>query len=134
MEGMRAFVRRHARALRREDTEVITLESVGSPELVLVEGEGMLVMRDYPAETRERVAKAAEDAGVALGRGLRLGLATDGLIALRAGYRTATLASVTKYRFTANYHSQKDIPRNLEWRTIADAVRVCERLIRSAAA
>jgi hypothetical protein len=118
--------------LPKDSTEIICLESLGAPELILVEGEGMLAIRDYPAETRDRVAAAARAAGVALGRGLRLGLATDGLIALKAGYRSATLASVNEYKFTSNYHSQKDIPRNLVWKTIRDAARVCEQLIRSA--
>jgi Zn-dependent M28 family amino/carboxypeptidase len=115
MEGMRGFMRRHAPFLPKDSTEIVCLESVGAPELILVEGEGMLAIRDYPVETRERVAAAAQAAGVALGRGLRLGLATDGLIALKAGYRSATLASVNEYKFTSNYHSQRDIPRNLVW-------------------
>ncbi len=134
MEGMRGFLRRHAGALARDATELVCLESVGSPELVLVEGEGMLRIHDYPAETRDRVERAAAEAGVGLRRGLRLGLATDGRIALRHGYRCATIASVTRYKFPGHYHSQQDVPRNLAWRTIADATRVCEQLIRSAAA
>jgi putative aminopeptidase FrvX len=90
----------------------------------------MLAMRDYPAAMRERVAAAAERAGVALRRGLRLGLATDGLIALKAGYRTAALGSVTKYKFPSNYHSQRDVPANVVYETVRDAVAVCEQLVR----
>ena len=47
MEGMRGFARRHFPTLPRESTEVVCLDSVGSPELILIEGEGMLRMRDY---------------------------------------------------------------------------------------
>jgi hypothetical protein len=132
MEGMRAFARRHFPALPRERTEFVCLDSVGSPQLIVVEGEGMLAMRDYPAHMRDRVAAAAERAGVALRRGLRLGLATDGLIALKAGYPSATLGSITKYKFPSNYHSQRDVPANVDYETVRDAVAVCERLVRDA--
>ena len=98
MEGMRGFARRHFPSLPPESTEVVCLDSVGSPELILIEGEGMLRMRDYTPELRDRIAAVAERAGVHLRRGLRLGLATDGLIALRAGYPSAAIGSVTKYK------------------------------------
>jgi putative aminopeptidase FrvX len=127
---MRGFGRRHFGALDRSRTEFVCLESLGSPQLVVIEGEGMLAMQDYPAEMRDRVAAAAERAGVAIRRGLRLGLATDGLIALRAGYRTAAIGSVTRYKFPANYHSPADLPENVVYETVRDAVAVCEALLR----
>ncbi len=133
MEGMRGFVRRHRDALPTATTEMFCLESVGSPELIVIEGEGMLVIQDYPERARERVARAAREAGIHVRRGLRLGLATDGLIALRAGYPTATIASITKYKFPGNYHSQQDTPANIEWDTVARAARLCETLVRSPA-
>ncbi len=133
MEGMRGLVRRHRAALPVDRTEMFCLESVGSPELIVIEGEGMLVIRDYPERARERVARAARDAGIHLRRGLRLGLATDGLIALRAGYRTATIASITKYKFPGNYHSQQDTPANISWDTVERAARLCETIVRSPA-
>jgi acetylornithine deacetylase/succinyl-diaminopimelate desuccinylase-like protein len=131
MEGMRAFARRHFAALPPESTEVVCLDCLGSPELIVIEGEGMLAMRDYPAETRGRMAAAAERAGVAIRRGLRLGLATDGLIALKAGYPSAALGSVTKYKFPSNYHSQRDVPENVDYDTVRDAVAVCHEFVAS---
>lgn len=130
MEGMRGFARRHFPHLPRETTEVVTLDSVGSPELIVIEGEGMLTMRDYTPGLRDRVAAAAARAGVPIRRGLRLGLATDGLIALRAGYRSAALGSVTRYKFPANYHSPSDVPQNVDYETVAAAVAVCDALVR----
>ena len=131
MEGMRGFARRHFPALDKQATRVICVESVGSPELIVIEGEGMIKMTDYPLESREFLAAAGEAAGVRLRRGLRLGLATDGLIALKAGYPTATLASVTPYKFPANYHSQQDIARNVDFDSVAGAVAVCEAAVRA---
>jgi hypothetical protein len=66
-------------------------------------------------------------------RGLRLGFATDALPALIAGLRTATLASCDEYKLPANYHSQRDVPRNVDFETVAAATRVAEAVIRRAA-
>ncbi len=133
MEGMRGFVRRHSADLPPERTRVVCVESVGSPHLIVIEGEGMIRIQDYPLEMRELLAAGARRAGLPLGRGLRLGLATDGLIALQAGYPTATLASVTKYRFPANYHSQRDVPANVDFETVRRATAVCEAVVRDVA-
>ena len=65
MEGMRGWVRRHGPALDRERTRVIVLETLGSPELILLEGEGMIWMTDYDPEVRDFIAASAQDAGVA---------------------------------------------------------------------
>ncbi len=133
MEGMRGFARRHFPELPPERTEVICLDSVGSPELILIEGEGMLRMRDYTPELRERVAEVAARSGVRLRRRLRLGLATDGLIALKAGYPSAALGSVTKYKLPLNYHSPLDTAEALHYETVRDAATLCEALVREAA-
>jgi hypothetical protein len=133
MEGMRAWVRRHGPSLDRERTRVIVLETLGSPELILLEGEGMIWMTDYDLEVRDFIAAAAQDAGAPLRRGLKLGFATDALSALRAGFRTATLASCDEYKMPANYHSQRDIPRNVDYETVAAGARVAEAAIRRAA-
>jgi len=133
MEGMRGWVRRHGPSLDRERTRVIVLETLGSPELILLEGEGMIWMTDYDLEVRDFIAAAAQDAGAPLRRGLRLGFATDALSALRAGFRTATLASCDEYKMPANYHSQRDIPRNVDFETVAAGARVAEAAIRRAA-
>ena len=79
MEGMRGWMRRHAASLPRDRTRFVCLESVGSPELIVIEGEGMLRMRDYAPEMRDLLGAGARRAGVHVRRGLRLGLATDGL-------------------------------------------------------
>jgi hypothetical protein len=133
MEGMRGWVRRHGPALDRERTRIIVLETLGSPELILLEGEGMIWMTDYDLEVRDFIAAAAQDAGAPLRRGLKLGFATDALSALRAGFRTATLASCDEYKMPANYHSQRDIPRNVDYETVAAGARVAEAAIRRAA-
>jgi hypothetical protein len=131
MEGMRGFARRHFGSLDPARTRFVCLESLGSPELLVIEGEGMIRMADYAPDDREFLAACGERAGHPLRRGLRLGLATDGLIALRGGYPTSVLASCTKYKFPANYHSMKDTAENVDYGTVAAAVEVCREVIRS---
>ncbi|HXD53156.1 MAG TPA: M28 family peptidase [Solirubrobacteraceae bacterium] len=131
MEGMRGFVARHRAELDPDTTRVIALECVGSPHLMLMEGEGMLLMRDHDAGLREEIQRAADRVGIGLWRGLRLGAgATDALPALRAGYRTACLAACDEYKTPANYHWPSDVPENLDWNTIDAAGDVLDSLLR----
>jgi hypothetical protein len=133
MEGMRGWVRRHRPSLDPARTRVVCLESLGAPELLLVEGEGMIWMNDYDQDLLAFLEQTGEDVGVPLRRGLRIGFATDALPALGAGLPTATLASCDEYKLPTHYHSQRDIPRNVDYETVAAAARVAESAIRTAA-
>ena len=130
MEGMQAFMRRHGPSLPRRDTFVLAVDTVGSPHLTAIRGEGMLRMNEYPQGGLDLVDSAADELGVGLFPNLRLRNATDGLIALRAGYPCACLGSVTEYKAPANYHWRTDTPENVEYGTMADAVRLCEAVVR----
>ena len=55
-EGMQGFGERHFDELDPERTEMVCLECLGGPTLIVVEGEGMLRMRDYPVHMREALA------------------------------------------------------------------------------
>ena len=123
-EGMLAFAARHFGSLPRETTDFLCLETIGSPELVLIEGEGFLRMRDYPAATKELVQACAHEAGVHLRRGLHLTFATDGLVPLRHGYRVASIGSVNEYLVPSNYHKPTDTPENVNFDSVADATRL----------
>lgn len=129
-EGMLGFARRHFPSLDRARTEVLCLECLGSRTLVVVEGEGMLKLHDYPHHMREELAAAAAEAGVEVTRGLRTVAATDGLISMRAGYPTVTLASIDETGLPRNYHWPSDTPEALDWDTLESAVAVCDRFLR----
>ncbi len=133
-EGMQAFGDRHFGELDPASTAFLCLECLGGPELIVLEGEGMLRMRDYPPQMRDALADAAADAGVHIRRGLRTVAATDAIIALRAGFPVATLASVDETKLPANYHWPTDIPDGLRWQTIQDAIAVSDRFLRRHAA
>jgi hypothetical protein len=131
MEGMRGFVARHAAALPRDRTRFVVLECVGGPELIVLEGEGMLRMHDYTGEVRDWLAACGERAGLRLRRGLRSGFATDALIALKAGYPTGVLAAIDRYKMAPHYHSRRDVAANLDLGTVAATAAVCLEAVRS---
>jgi hypothetical protein len=134
MEGMQAFGARHFKRLPIETTDVFCLETIGSPELVQIEGEGMLRMRPYDAGLKDLVDVAAREEGLPLRRGLWFRNATDGLIAMRAGYRAVLLGSVNRFKVPDNYHWPTDVADNVDFGTIEAAVRICHRSLRLLAA
>ncbi|MCW2953386.1 MAG: hypothetical protein JWQ48_2556 [Conexibacter sp.] len=133
MEGMQAFARRHFPRLDPARTHVVCVDTVGSPHLALIEGEGMLWMRDYPDDFKDHVAACAEEAGVELRRGMRFRNSTDGLIALRAGYPTVAIGSVDDFKVPANYHWPTDVAENVDHASVEDAIALCSRIVRDLA-
>ena len=59
------------------------------PHLILLEGEGMLVARPYDERLKDEIAAAATEIGVPIIREHWLSFASDALVGLRKGYRTA---------------------------------------------
>jgi hypothetical protein len=129
------YVRDRLRALDPRRTWVLNLDSVGSPNLVMLEGEGPVVMEDYSEPAfRDLVAGVAERAGVPLRRGMRARASTDSVIPSRAGYPTAGLASVDQHKLISNYHQLSDVPENVDYATVAHATTLTEALARELAA
>jgi Zn-dependent M28 family amino/carboxypeptidase len=131
-EGIRGFVPRHRDELPPDRTSFLNLETVGSPRLIMLEGEGPIWMEDYAGPTfRDLVARCAEEAGVEMERGFRARASTDSVIPSRAGYPTATLTSVTAWGALANYHLPTDTPENVDYGTVRQAVRLAYGVARS---
>jgi len=131
-EGARAFVARHANALDPALCSVVNLETVGSTRLIMLEGEGPIWMEDYcEPRFRDLIADTASATGVALERGFRARASTDSVIHSRAGYPTATLTSLTTFGTLANYHLHSDTPENVDYATIAEAVRLTHAVARA---
>ena len=124
-DGIRAFVSRHRHELDSQNTCFVNLDTVGSPHLIMLEGEGPVWMEDYAGPwLRDMLAEQAERLGIALERGFRARSSTDSVIPSRAGYPIATLLSMTDWRSPANYHLPSDVPANLDYATVADATRL----------
>jgi hypothetical protein len=133
--GIYGFGRRHFPALDRERTWFLNLETLGSPRLILLEGEGALVMEDYHDRAfRDLIARVADRVGAHLRRGMRARNSTDAVIPSRAGYPTATLASMNRYKALSNYHLMSDTPANVDYRTVRQALVLTEAVARELAA
>jgi acetylornithine deacetylase/succinyl-diaminopimelate desuccinylase-like protein len=129
-EGMKAFGERHFPTLGRDSTFFLCLESIGSPHLLVLRGEGFLKMREYPPRSLALMDGLAEEMGIWLYPNLRLHNGTDGLESAAAGYETAVLAGCTDLKQPANYHWSHDLAENVEFGTVADGVRLSEAAIR----
>jgi hypothetical protein len=130
LEGMYGFAQRHFPELPPERTHVINVDTVGSPYLLLLEGEGMLGIREYPKGLIALVRSCAEELGIFVWPNLRFRNATDGVVALKAGYPAATLASVDEFKTPTHYHWPTDLPENVNYDTVWDAARLCEAVVR----
>ncbi|HEX3240984.1 MAG TPA: M28 family peptidase [Solirubrobacterales bacterium] len=129
-EGMKAFGERHFPRLPRESTFFLCLESIGSPHLLVLRGEGFLKMREYPPRSLAFMDGLAEELGIWLFPNLRLHNGTDGLESAAAGYETAVLAGCTDLKQPANYHWSHDLAENVDFDTVADGIRLSEAAIR----
>jgi hypothetical protein len=129
-QGAREFARAHFGALDRERTWFLTLDTVGSGRLVMLEGEGPVRMHDYGAPFKNLVADCARHAGIPLLRGLRSRNSTDGTVPHRHGFPTVTLVSVDDRKLLPNYHLYSDTPENVDYRSVTGAVRLTEAVAR----
>jgi Peptidase family M28 len=124
-DGIRAFVARHRHELDPATTRFVNLDAIGSPHLVMLEAEGPIRMEQYAGPwLRDLLAERARALGVELLRGYRARASTDSIIPSRCGYPIATLVSMTDWRSPANYHLPSDVPANLDYGTVLEAVRL----------
>jgi Peptidase family M28 len=130
--GIYPFVDQHLKPLDPTRTWVLNLDTVGSPRLVLLEGEGVLAIEDYTDPTlRDQVAAAAVETEIPLVRGQRARSSTDSVIPSRAGYPTATVTSFEPdTKLLSNYHLPTDTPENLDYGTVAEALVLTEAVAR----
>jgi hypothetical protein len=129
-EGMGLFMERHGAELPVDRTFFLCLDTIGSPNLLVLRGEGMLKLREYPAESLALLDSTAEELGIELMPNLRLRNATDGIFPLAAGYPCVSVASCNQWKNPSNYHWKTDTPENIDYRTLADAIRLSEAVIR----
>jgi Peptidase family M28 len=129
-EGMGLFMKRHAHELPRDRTFFLCLEMLGSPHLLVLRGEGMLGMREYPPESLELMDSTAEQLGIELWPNLRTMNATDAVFPLAAGYQCAALCSCNQWKNPSNYHWKTDTPENVDYGTLRDGIRLAEAVVR----
>lgn len=132
--GIYGFIARHKSQLDRDHTYFLNFDTVGSPELIMLEGEGTTIMEDYYHRPfRDLVARAAERADAPLRRGLRSRNSTDAVIMSRGGYPTACFSSFDRHKALSNYHQMSDTPENVVYETVVHATTVAESVVRELA-
>jgi hypothetical protein len=129
-EGIKAFGERHFAELPRESTMFLAVDSIGSPHLLVLRGEGFLRMREYSPRALALIDGVAEELGIWLWPNLRLHNGTDGLEPLAAGYETASLCGCNELKNPANYHWPNDLAENVDFDTVADGIRLIEATAR----
>jgi hypothetical protein len=129
-EGIKAFGERHFGRLPRESTFFLAVDSIGSPHLLVLRGEGFLKMREYPRRALDLMDGLAEELGIWLYPNLRLHNGTDGLEPMAAGYETASLCGCTDLKNPANYHWPNDLAENVDFGSVADGTRLIEATVR----
>ena len=129
-EGIKTFGERHFDQLPRESTMFLAVDSIGSPHLLVLRGEGFLKMREYSPRALALIDGVAEEQGIWLWPNLRLHNGTDGLEPLAAGYETASLCGCNELKNPANYHWPNDLAENVDFDTVADGVRLIEAAAR----
>lgn len=129
-EGMQAFCERHCPSLPTASTFFLAVDTVGSPHLLVLRGEGMAGLVEYPRESLELLDGLAEELGIHLFPNLRLRNATDAVFPLDAGYQCASLNSCTDLKQPANYHWPTDTADRVDYDSVADAVRLTEAVVR----
>jgi hypothetical protein len=129
-EGIKAFGERHFPQLPKQSTFFLAVDSIGSPHLLVLRGEGFLKMREYPRRALDLMDGLAEELGIWLYPNLRLHNGTDGLEPMAAGYETASLCGCTDLKNPANYHWPNDLAENVDFGSVADGVRLIEATAR----
>jgi Zn-dependent M28 family amino/carboxypeptidase len=129
-QGIMGFASRHFAGLDPARTWFLTLDTVGSGRLVLLEGEGTVRMHDYGDPFKALVAECAEENAITLLRGLRSHNSTDGSVPLRHGFPSATLVSVDAQKLLPNYHLYTDTPENVDYQSVRDAAALTEAVAR----
>ena len=129
-EGMEAFGERHFPGLPKESTFFINLDTVGSPHLTVLRGEGFLKMYDYTPEALDLADRTAAELGIELFPNLKIHNGTDGLEPLAAGYPTVSICSCTEQKQPANYHWPDDVSSNVDFGTVTEAIELSEAMVR----
>jgi len=129
-EGMKAFGERHFPGLPKDRTFFINLDTVGSPHLTVLRGEGFLEMFEYDPAALELADRTSEELGIELVPNLRIRNGTDGLEPLAAGYPTVSICSCTEHKQPANYHWPNDLAENVDFGTVVEATDLAEGMVR----
>lgn len=129
-EGMKAWGERHFPDLSHDSTLFLCLESIGSPHLLVLRGEGFLKLYEYSPRALAFMDGLAEEMEIPLVPNLRVRAGTDGLESLANGYETAVICSCDDLKQASNYHQPTDIAANINYETLEQAINLSQEATR----
>jgi hypothetical protein len=132
-DGMRAWMDRHMAGLPRASTYFVALETLGSGNLVVPEGEGFLMAHRFDDALKDRATRSAEQRGITVWRRLVNAFMSDATVPLREGYPTMLLGAIDDLKLPANYHKPTDTADRVDYDCLERAVEVVDALIRDLA-
>lgn len=125
--GMQAWMRGPGRCLDPRSTLVINLDAIGSAgHLVVTRREGLTArFRDADVDLSRRGALIA---GVKPPHEVTLPNVTDAFVARHAGLPAVSILSY-KEGWIENLHMPGDVPANVDWSTVEEAVSLTEGIV-----
>ena len=129
-EGMGLFMERHAPELPGDRTFFLCLDTLGSPQSARPAGRGDAEAPRVPGRGAALLDSTAEELGIELLPNLRLRTRPTAIFPLAAGYQCASVASCNQWKNPSNYHWKTDLPENVDYDTVTDAIRLSEAVIR----
>lgn len=130
MMGMVQYFKMHGRSLDRENTYIINLESIGAGNVAYGLSEGFVRVRPY-SEELVSICRGLKDSGEFPEIGtyeVRLG--TDAMVPVVRGFKAISLIAVNENNFVPHYHSDDDIPENIDIEVTTRARDLALRMVR----
>lgn len=128
MWGMYDFIKKHGKDLDKENTLVINLDNIGAGSLKLLEWD---VVESYRYKRRDLkpAIKVAAEHGVDLELTSHF-LPTDGIVALRNGFKTLSFVAKDDKGKILNYHIQTDIAEHVDQNVVETAAKIAADVAR----
>ena len=125
--GMRAWMSGSGRSLKRRSTLVVNLDAIGSGgHLVVSQREGLTGwFRSGDVDLSQRGAQVA---GLPAPRVVTFPNVTDAFVARQAGLRAVSILSYDD-GWIANLHLPSDVPENVGWPTVDEAIALTEGIV-----
>jgi Zn-dependent M28 family amino/carboxypeptidase len=125
--GMRAWMRGPGRSLDRQSTLVVNLDAIGSGgHLIVSRREGLTGW--FQRDDVDLSQRGAQVAGLRAPRVVTFPNVTDAFVARHAGLRAVSILSYDD-GWISNLHLPSDVPANVAWSTVGQAVALTEGMV-----
>ncbi|QIB26826.1 M28 family metallopeptidase [Caloranaerobacter azorensis] len=120
-KGMKAFLREYKDKLDKSNTYFIVIDNIGSGNITYLEGEGMIVFKEYNKQLKHIANKLKDSYNIQKFKNLLL--PTDSLPVLNQRFNTISFLGKDKYGNMENYHWHTDTIDKIE----KEHMDYCER-------